>query len=272
MIEKIIACAPSGPAMAALDIAIRLGLDHGGWSLDDCPVAAKYRLERLSGGSFRSIAEKAVGAAHGSLFFADGQHILSLRGETIQKIAMRRNKPFLMLNLDRERGFSASRRIAEWIVVHRVAVLHVDGEGDPRPAPSVASEVAQIMEASFFLSTMQTGITSPLNSVVQKERSPQREIPPASMEAAVNHLQQSLSLKDKATIANMAVDELVSLHFTLGDYINNHFDLFSANTDLLADCRRHSGQWDLGPESMAALIIHALWERLRDTCRIRIIK
>ena len=88
-------------------------------------------------------------------------------------------------------------------------------------------------------------MTSPLQSIVQKERliGPTSGIPsPQSLEAAIDHLERALSLKDKATIANMASEELVSLHFTLGDYINTHFDLFSANTTLLQDCREKTDQ------------------------------
>jgi len=272
MIEKIISCAQSGAAAAALDIAIKLGLAYGGWYFESPPAADRYRLERLPGGSVRTVTEKAVAAALGSLFFSAGQGGLSLRGEFIQKTALHLNKPFLMVDLAHERGFSASQRAAAWIVEQRITILHVDGDDNGRSAPAVAEEVAQIMEASIFLATMQTGITSPLQSVVQNTRRPQPEAPPTTMEAALNHLQRSLSLKDKATIANMAAEELVSLHFTLGDYINTHFDLFTAGTGLLTDCRRRSGQWDLAPEGAAAVIIRALWERLRDTCRIRIIK
>ncbi|MEE4112942.1 MAG: hypothetical protein V2I40_09025, partial [Desulfobacteraceae bacterium] len=84
--------------------------------------------------------------------------------------------------------------------------------------------------------------------------------------------ERTLSLKDKAAIANMTLDELVSLHFTLGSYINTHFDLFTVNTALLTDCQRRSGQWRLAPKDAAAVIIRALWDRLRATCRIRIVK
>jgi hypothetical protein len=79
-------------------------------------------------------------------------------------------------------------------------------------------------------------------------------------------------LKDKTTIANMVADELLSLQSTLGNYINANFDLFTANRALLMDCQRTSGRAELAPEDAAAVIIRALWERLRATCRIRIVK
>lgn len=271
MIDKIIAGGQPGAAAAALDVAIKLGLAHGGWCPGNEPLPDKYRLERLTAVSYRALTERAVDAAHGSCFFTAGEGG-SLRREITKMAARRLNKPFLNLDLARESGFGASRRLAEWIVGHRIKILHVDGACDERTVSSVAANVANILEASFFLTTMETGIDSPLQSMVEQERLPRRDTPPATLEAALCRLERSLSLKDKAIIANMAPEALVSLHFTLGNYINNHFDLFTANTALLADCRQRSGQAELAPADTAAVIIRALWERLRGTFRIRVVK
>lgn len=271
MIEKIISSGQPGAAAAALEVATKLGLAYGGWCREADPVLDKYQLDRLPDASFRSVTERAVGAGQGTLFFADGEKTSLLLVMT-RKTALRLNKPLLIQDLAREGGFFASRRIAGWIADNRIRVLHVDGENGDQHPHSVSGRVAKILEATFFLSMIETGITSPLQSVIAQERLPKRENPPESIEAALNHLDRTLSLKDRATIANMTVDELVSLHFTLGDYINNYFDLFTTNTDLLTDCRRRSGQWELAPKDAAAVIIRALWERLRITCRIRVVK
>ena len=271
MIEKIISSGQPGAATAALEVAVKLGLAYGGWCREGEPVPDKYRLERVPDASDLSVTEKAVSTGHGSLYFTKGE-TASLRLEKTKKTALRLNKPLLIQDLARESGFSASRRIAVWVLENRIKVLHVDGENDAETSPSVADSVAKILEATFFLAMMETPITSPLQSVVEQARMPQREIPPETMQAAVNHLDRSMSLKDRATIANMSAGELVSLHATIGNYIYSHFDLFSADNTLLTDCRRRSGQWDLVAEDAAAVIIRALWERLRATCRIRVVK
>ena len=271
MIEKIISSGKPGAAAAALEIAVKLGLAYGGWCREGEAIPDKFRLDRLPDAAKRSGTDKAVEASHGTVYFTSGESA-SIRLETIRKTALRLNKPLLIHNLDGENGFSASRRIAMWITENRIKVLHVDGEGEGRVVDSVADKVSKILESSFFLSMIETGITAPLQSVVERERLPQRENPPETIAAAVNHLERTLSLKDRAAIANMTSDELVSLHFTLGSYINSHFDLFTTNTGLLSDCQVRSGQRDLAPKDVAAVIIRALWERLRATCRIRIVK
>jgi len=263
MIEKIIS---GGPTTVALDVAIKLGLGYGGWCREGEPVPDKYRLERLPGASFREVAEKSIGAGHGSLYLTAGRQV-SLRLETTKKIAFRLNKPLLVLNLSREGGFDASRRAAMWIVENHIKVLHVDGDGDSTP-----EMMANMLEATFFLAMMDTDMTSPLHPAVQQDLTTEQAVIVETIEAAVDHLERTLALKDRAVIANMAAGELVSLHVSLGEYINIHFDLFTAGSGLLTDCRRRSGRWDLAPSDAAAMIIHALWERLRGTCRIRIVK
>ena len=137
---------------------------------------------------------------------------------------------------------------------------------------AVGLSVSKVLEAAFFLCMMGIGPTSPLQSVIQKTRSSSAAAPPQGIEAALNHLEHALSLKDKTAIANMTADELVSLHFSLGDYINNHFGLFTANTELLEECRQRSGNDELAPIDAAAVIIRLLWKRLRAAYRIRVVK
>lgn len=272
MIEKIIANGQPGAAAAALSVAVKLGLAYAGWCSENEPVAKKYRLERLPGAAHQTVTEKAVRAGQGTLYFTVGD-TASLGLEMIKKSTLRFNKPILIQDLDRDSGFSASRRIAAWINDNRIRALHVDGEKrENRISALIASRVAKILEATFFLAMTEGGIGSPLPSVVQQTRKPRHDQPPQSVRAALHHLERSLSLRDKTTIANLTADELVSLHFTLGDYINSHFDLFAADSALLTDCRRRSGRWGMAPVDAAAVIIHALWERLRLTCRIRIVK
>lgn len=266
MIERIISSGHSGVAAVALDVAIKLGLDHHGWCRDDDPVPDRYRFERLPGASRGEVVERAVAAAQGSLYFMGSENV-SFQLETTRKISFRLNKPLLILNLFRENGFTASRRIAIWIAENQIKVLHVDGEGESTPA-----SVANMLEATFFLTMMETAIPLSPGSAVDQNRLDPLEAAAQTVEAAVDHLEGTLSLKHRATIANMAAAELVSLQVTLGEYINRKFDLFSADSGLLADCRSQSGRWDLPPADAAAVIIRSLWDRLRATCRIRIVK
>ena len=270
MIECIISSGDSGSAMAALDVAIKLGLDHRGWRRSDDSVPEKYRIEPIPEASYQTIVEKSIGIADGSLCFSKTMPI-PLRLETVKKVALRLNKPFLSLSLDQENGFLASRRIAVWIVDNRIRRLHVAGE-DKATDGSTDRSAAKIIEAALFLCMMETGLTSPLQSVLHRERSAEKTRPPHNIEAALDHLERTLSLKDRALIANMTADELVSLLFSLGDYINHHFGMYTTNSQLLGECRRISDNSELAPDEAAAVIIRLLWERLQAMYRIRVVK
>ena len=271
MIEKIISSGQSVPAVAALDVAIKLGIDHQGWCRVGQSAADKYHIEAIADHDHQSAENRCVDAADGSLFFTR-QTQPSFAYSLINKAVLRKNKPFLVLNVTDKNGFSASRLIAGWIVDNQIKALHVDGDIDRREAESTGLSVANILEATFFLCMADTGLVSPLPSVVARERFPTPQAPPQSITEAVYHLEKTLSLKDRTTIANMVADELVSLQFTLGSYINSQFELFSTNRALLSDCRQVSGRWDLAPSDAGAVIIRALWDRLRAAYRIRIVK
>ena len=271
MIERIIVSRSAGVAAVALDLAIKLGFDHGGWAPADVAVPEKYRLERFPDDRSAAIVEKAVAAADGALFFVQGGDPTTACRQ-IRRTARQQGRPLMAVDLDRQTGFMASRQIAEWVIAHRIHSLYVDGACDDEAEAACSGSVANILEASLFLAMMETGVASPLQSVAADTRRPRVAVPPQDIEAALDFLENTLSLKDRATIANMAVGELASLNVTLGDYINRNFDLYLEGSALLTDCRRRSGQWTLAPEAAAAFIVRRLWERLRDTHRIRIIK
>lgn len=271
MIEKILATRPTGAGAAALDIAIKLGLDHGGWVGGDGPLPDKYRLERAQNALPDAVVGMALAAADGALFFVKGDDP-DAACRQVRQTAEACRRPLMVVDLDKETGFMASRRIAEWIAEHRIAKLYVDGLCSRDADAQFSRGVGDILEACLFLSMMETGVSSPLQSLVDRTRFAHAPTAPERVDDALDHLEATLSLKDKATIANMAAGELASLHFTLGDYINRTFDLFSEASALLTDCRRRSGQWTLDPDAAAAFIIRALWDRLRGTHRIRIIK
>ena len=272
MIERIIAIGPKGAGAVAMDLAIKLGLDHGGWMLDDDAVAEKYQLQKLSDNHPDDVVAMAVKASDGVLIFVqDDDPASACKG--IRQVARKHNRPLTVIDVDQQSGFMASRQIAQWFAQHSIQALYVDGVYNQAEENTFARRVASILEASLFLAMMETGVTSPLQSVVESTRySPLSDVSLARVDDALDHLEKTLSLKDKATIANMVAGELASLHFTLGDYINRNYGLFTEDSALLTDCRRRSGQWTLEPDAAAAYIIRQLWERLRDTHRIRIIK
>ena len=86
---------------------------------------------------------------------------------------------------------------------------------------------------------------------------------PNTINQAVILLVSYLSSKDKNRITNLAEDNLSSLNFSLGVFIENEFKLIS-NDPLMESCRVRSGGDPFYPEQASFIIIKALWKRLRE--------
>jgi len=58
----------------------------------------------------------------------------------------------------------------------------------------------------------------------------------------------------------------------MDQYIREQFGLGRGNEELMQFCRSISGENDLHEETGSAIIINALWERLRQTHALRVLK
>ena len=95
---------------------------------------------------------------------------------------------------------------------------------------------------------------------------------PKTVDQAVDRLIDELSSKDKTTISNLAEDELINLHINLGEYIRNEFGLWSGNEDLMSSCCTIAKTDKIHEDTASKIIIETLWERLRVTHKLRVVK
>jgi len=95
---------------------------------------------------------------------------------------------------------------------------------------------------------------------------------PRTVQEAVEQLVLQLSQADKISVAEVEENDLISLHFGLGQVIRNEFGLWRDNRPLLLDCQRIKGK-DIAnipdlptihPDDASMVIIQAFWRRLRD--------
>lgn len=95
---------------------------------------------------------------------------------------------------------------------------------------------------------------------------------PKTIDGAVSLLSTKLGQEAKDEIAALPEGELGTLHFGLGADIRNRFGLWAGNKALLLDCQKakFEGRTDMPPnvdeiqpDDASAMIIRALWARLR---------
>ncbi|NNF98589.1 MAG: hypothetical protein HKM93_04370 [Desulfobacteraceae bacterium] len=275
MIIKIISSGETGAERAALDVAIKLGIRHGGYICKGCPTEEgalpdKYRLTEIESTNRLVAAEKSLTLSDGTLVIYRGK--LAAHPHHVFLLAQKRQIPVFQVNLLTQSAFTTSRQIAEWIKSNNISILNVSGPSENQDG-AIYDQVMGIMEAVFFLDLMDADMPKTVHGPRHSETSPSSPFdPPASLGSAIEHLINNLPLKDRAMIANMAEVELPTLHFTLGNYIHTKFRLNQGNTDLIQSCRGHMNMITLEVEDIPAVIIRSLWQQLQKTHKLRCIK
>ena len=94
---------------------------------------------------------------------------------------------------------------------------------------------------------------------------------PETIQEVIDILIDELPLKDKTKIAKMEEDDLIYLHPTLGAYIRDQY-LRNGNTPLIMSCIQKSGKEVMDEDGASMTIIHALWEHLIETHKLRVVK
>ena len=97
---------------------------------------------------------------------------------------------------------------------------------------------------------------------------------PKTVDEAVDQIIKQMSLRERILMAKMALKKFTMLKQLYSSYIVSKLKDWSANsTDLLEDCIAKSGNSDNLDESQAAgIIIEVLWDRLRYTHKLRVIR
>ncbi|MDJ0818529.1 MAG: putative molybdenum carrier protein [Desulfobacterales bacterium] len=270
MLKKIISGGQTGVDRAALDAAIKLMIPHGGWIprgrlAEDGPLPPIYKLKETNSTSYPDRTEKNVLEADGTLIISRGP--LTGGSEFTREMAVKHGRPWLHIDLSFMPAFQAAKTIQDWILNRDIETLNVAGARASKD-PRIYRDTLDILESAYYLGLVHGGMNRDSSGESPRESAEK----PYSVEAAVNRLTSLMSLKDKATVANMSYDELPSLYHSLGDYIINSFGPLSGNPSLLESCREEYGRDFDQEEDAVAVIIKALWKKLHQTHRLRVLK
>jgi hypothetical protein len=142
-VKKIISGGQTGVDRAALDVAIVLGLEHGGSCpkgrlAEDGTIDPRYRLTELTSRRYSVRTRQNVLESDATLVLNVGV----LDGGTAATVrnAERFDKPFLVVDLSLDTQSSA-RKILDWLRAHQVKTLNVAGPRESkRPGVYQASK------------------------------------------------------------------------------------------------------------------------------------
>lgn len=274
MLKKIISGGQTSADQAALDAAIKLGIAHGGWmpkcrTTETGTLPENYNLREMPTDDYFECIEQNVKDSKGTLIIFYGK----LTGDLYraERETLKHKHQLLGVDLNQTIAFHAASLINDWIQLRHIDILYVIG-----PSTTVNLHAGKhtklMLERAFILDLMNVPSHRTINDYSKKDRLEKRPVLPKTIHQAVERLIAEMALKDKVVIANMTHEELVDLNSNLGAYIQNAFRLWSGNHELMESCRFVSKNKKLNVDEASFAIIDAIWEKLRKTHKLKVIK
>ena len=272
VIKKIISGGQTGADQGALDAAIKLGIPHGGWIpkgrlTEKGPLPDKYELTEMPGTSYTLRTQQNVIDSDGTLIISHGE--LTEGSDYTRKMALKHHRPWLHINLNKTPAFKAANLISSWIKENTIEILNVAGPRESKDS-LIYQDVSKIIESVHYLELIENSGPDP-EQLQNNDRSLYDQ-QPKTVQEAVDRLISELPLKDKTTIANIGEAELVRLNSYLGRHILEKFELWSGNEKLLESCLAIADSPLHSEDDAINVIIKELWQELKETHRLRIIK
>ena len=152
--STIVSGGQTGVDRAALDAAILLGIEHGGWCprgrlAEDGTIPAGYSLRETESGNFVQRTERNVLDSDGTLIFYRG----TLGGGTLltANLSERHNRPLLRIDLNEYPPEKVDRirdGVFQWLQANRVSTLNVAGPRESQ-SPGIRQEVFELLTRMF---------------------------------------------------------------------------------------------------------------------------
>lgn len=143
-VQCIVTGGQTGVDRAALDVALELGIEHGGWcpkdrSAEDGAIPARYRLRETASPKPVVRTRRNVRDSDATLIIAP----LPLAGGTAltERIARELGRPHLVVQPG---DHDAAARIRQWLAGNDIATLNVAGPREST-APGVYAAAAELL-------------------------------------------------------------------------------------------------------------------------------
>lgn len=148
-VRRIISGGQTGADRGALDAAIQLGVEHGGYCpagrrAEDGRIPERFRLVETESSDYAVRTEKNVLSADGTLLITRG----APTGGSALTAALARKHDRALLHLDLGSEREPVPIIREWIAARRIGCLNVAG---PRESgcPGIAQDVRALLVAAL---------------------------------------------------------------------------------------------------------------------------
>ncbi len=134
MLKKIISSGQTEADQAALDMAIKLGIPHGGWIpkgriTETGALPERFELQEMSSENHSECIRQNVMDATGTLIISYGRLTGDL--DSARKATLRYGRQMLSVDLDQMDDLKAASLVKDWIHLYRIEVMFVIGQNGP---------------------------------------------------------------------------------------------------------------------------------------------
>jgi hypothetical protein len=148
MVQRVVSGGQTGVDRGALDAAIAVGIEHGGWCprgrlAEDGIIPDRYELRETLSPEYPVRTEQNVLDSDGTLILFRG----TLQGgtELTFRLAQRHRKPHLLIDLAAALDLD---RLARWLVEQRIRTLNVAGPRESS-APGIGAETCRLLQRAL---------------------------------------------------------------------------------------------------------------------------
>jgi len=151
MIKKIISGGQTGADQAAFDVAIKLGIPHGGWipkgrKTENGILPDKYQLQEMPTSSYPKRTEQNVLDSDGTLILSYGN--LTGGSALTRKMAEKHGRPWVHVDMNKLSIVDAANTIKSWIDRSDIKILNVAGPKASK-SPGIYKTTIEVLKASF---------------------------------------------------------------------------------------------------------------------------
>ena len=273
-ITKIISGGQPGADQAALDAAIELGIDHGGWVpkgrlTEDGPLSEKYNLAEMPTASYPKRTKKNVQDSDGTVIFTRGP--LTGGSMLTAELAKKHGKPCFHIDLSKVHALQASTELHKWIVREGVQVLNVAGSRASKD-PGIHNDVYQAIWGLFTLDVMGAQHGPDARAFRLEDLAQKVSKWPETVEEAVEFMEKHLPLDHRVHLSRMDEEELADIQLSIGSWVRETFGLWQGNEKLLKSIEAFAGRKIGSADEASSAIVGVLVQRLRRTHRLRLVR
>jgi hypothetical protein len=274
MIKKIISGGLTVADQAALDAAMSLGIPHGGYipwgrMTEIGTLPSKYKLQDLNTDNHLECIERNVKESTGTLIISVGE--LNDDSKYARKITIKNSHQVFVVDLELTPSFEATTIVYDWIQKYNIDELYIIGPFTYEYL-NIDRHMTIIVEGALLLDLMDAPQGSKVTDYYKDMYLQKLPVLPKTVDEAVDQMITDMTLEERVRMASFDKEELRVINYSMSIFIRNQLFMKDINKELFESCRMVSGNKNLNEGTAALVIIERLWEKLRGTHTLRVVK